>query len=107
MESPGPELDWPRLDLEWVRAQFPALRQQVHGYPAAFLDGAGGTQVPRGVIEAISQYPRSNNANPGGAYPPSRSTDTILHQAREAMADFLGCTGEEVVFGPNMTSLTF
>ena len=105
--SPGQEFDSPPLDLEWVRAQFPSLRQRVNGHPAVFVDGPGGTQVPLGVIEAISQYLRTSNANTGGAYLTSRSTDGIIYQARQAMADFLGCSPEEVVFGPNMTSLTF
>ena len=96
-----------RLDVPRVRAQFPALSQQVNGYPAVFLDGPGGTQVPQRVIDAISDYLRSNNANTCGAYQTSRNTDQVLSGARSAMADFLGCDSDEVVFGPNMTTLTF
>jgi cysteine desulfurase family protein (TIGR01976 family) len=95
------------LDLAWVRSQFPALSQTVNGHPATFLDGPGGTQVPQRVIEAISDYLKRNNANTGGAYATSRHTDAMIAGARSAMADFLGCDGDEVVFGPNMTSLTF
>src|SRR5215475_6548518 len=107
LESPSPDLGSPQIDLRWVRAQFPALGRQVNGHDAAFLDGPAGTQVPIGVIEAISQYLRSSNANTRGAFSTSRSTDAIIHQARQAMADFLACSPDEVVFGPNMTSLTF
>src|SRR6478672_9873171 len=96
-----------RLDVPRVRAQFPALSQQVNGYPAVFLDGPGGTQVPQRVIDAISDYLRSNNANTCGAYQTSRNTDQMLSGARSAMADFLGCDSDEIVFGPNMTTLTF
>ncbi|HXZ33206.1 MAG TPA: cysteine desulfurase-like protein [Terriglobales bacterium] len=95
------------LDLAWVRSQFPSLSQTVNGQPAVFLDGPGGTQVPQRVIEAISDYLRHNNANTGGAYVTSRNTDAMIASARSAMADFLGCASNEIVFGPNMTSLTY
>ena len=95
------------LDLDWVRAQFPSLKQEVNGRPAVFLDGPGGTQVPQKVIDAISSYLRTNNANTGGAYNTSRNTDQMIAGARSAMADFLGCDAAEIVFGPNMSTLTF
>jgi len=95
------------LDLAWVRVQFPSLSQRVNGHPATFLDGPGGTQVPQRVIDAISGYLRENNANTCGAYATSRNTDRVIADARSAMADFLGCDSDEVVFGPNMTTLTF
>jgi cysteine desulfurase family protein (TIGR01976 family) len=95
------------LDLAYVRAQFPSLAQTVNGHPAAFLDGPGGTQVPQRVIDAISNYLRRDNANTGGAYATSRHTDAMIAEARAAMADFLHCAADEVVFGPNMTSLTY
>jgi cysteine desulfurase family protein (TIGR01976 family) len=95
------------LDITWVRAQFPSLAQIVNGHPAVFLDGPGGTQVPQGVIEAITNYLVRNNANTGGAYPTSRHTDAMIAEARAAMADFFHCDADEVVFGPNMTTLTF
>jgi len=97
----------PTLDLAYVRSQFPALAQTVNGYPAAFLDGPGGTQVPERVIDAISAYLSHDNANTGGAYSTSRNTDAMIARARGAMADFLHCAADEVVFGPNMTTLTF
>src|SRR6266852_3798889 len=95
------------LDLSHIRAQFPSLAQTVNGHPAAFLDGPGGTQVPQRVIDAISDYLRRDNANTGGAYATSRHTDTMLANARAAMADFLNCAADEIVFGPNMTTLTY
>ncbi len=102
-ESSAPTM----LDLTWVRAQFPSLTQTVNGHPAVFLDGPGGTQVPQRVINAISDYLRRDNANSGGAYPTSRRTDAVVADARAAMADFLNCGADEVVFGPNMTTLTY
>src|ERR1700686_3549478 len=95
------------LDITWVRAQFPSLAQTVNGHPAAFLDGPGGTQVSQRVIDAISNYLRRDNANTGGAYATSRHTDAMLADARAAMADFLNCAPDEIVFGPNMTTLTY
>jgi len=95
------------LDLTWVRSQFPSLAQSVNGQPAVFLDGPGGTQVPQRVIDAISDYLKFDNANTAGAYATSRRSDTMIAGARSAMADFLNCGPDEIVFGPNMTSLTF
>jgi cysteine desulfurase family protein (TIGR01976 family) len=97
----------PALDLTYVRSQFPSLSQTVNGHPAAFLDGPGGTQVPQRVVDAITSYLSHDNANTGGAYSTSRRTDAMIARARAAMADFLNCACDEVVFGPNMTSLTF
>src|SRR6202162_6069270 len=95
------------LDINWVRSQFPSLSQTVHGHPAVFLDGPGGTQVPQRVIDAISDYLRHDNANTDGAYATSRRTDAMLADARAAMADFLNCGADEIVFGQNMTMLTY
>jgi cysteine desulfurase family protein (TIGR01976 family) len=94
------------LDVAWARAQFPSLATKVNGRPAVFLDGPGGTQVPRQVIEAITNYLATSNANTGGAYLTSRQTDAMIAATRAAMADFLGCGPSEVVLGPNMTTLT-
>ena len=96
-----------QLDVSWVRFQFPSLAQTVNGHPAVFLDGPGGTQVPQRVIEAISDYLKSSNANTHGAFATSHRTDTVIDEARAAMADFLNCSADEVVFGPNMTTLTY
>src|SRR3984957_11119248 len=95
------------LDLPYVRAQFPSLTQAGNAPPATFLDGPGGTQVPLRVIDAISNYLGRDNANTGGAYATSRHTDAMIAEARAAMADFLHCATDEVVFGPNMTTLTY
>jgi cysteine desulfurase family protein (TIGR01976 family) len=95
------------LDLAWVRSQFPSLAQTVNGQPAVFFDGPGGTQVPQRVIDAISDYLARHNANSGGAFATSRETDRVVAEARAAMADFLNCDADEIVFGANMTSLTF
>ena len=97
----------PDLDLTCVRSEFPALARQVNGQPAVFLDAPGGTQVPQRVIEAMADYLVRSNSNSHGAFETSRRTDEILERAHAAVADLLGCRAEEVVFGPNMTTLTF
>jgi cysteine desulfurase family protein (TIGR01976 family) len=94
------------LDLDWVRGQFPPLHQTADGNPVAFFDGPGGTQVPQSVIDAISDYLSRSNANLGGAYATSQRTESVIQDARLAIADLLGCDREEVVLGPNMTTLT-
>ena len=95
------------LDLSWIRSQFPSFAEKVNGHPAAYFDGPGGTQVPQRVIDAISDYLKHANANTCGAYLTSRRTNQVIADARTAMADFFGCDADEVVFGFNMTSLTF
>jgi cysteine desulfurase family protein (TIGR01976 family) len=96
-----------KLDLTWVRSQFPSLSETINGHPAVFLDGPGGTQVPQRVIDAISDYLKHSNANTNGAYATSFRTNAVLDEARSAMADLLGCDPDEIIFGPNMTTLTF
>lgn len=96
-----------QLDSTWIRKQFPALSQTVDGHPAVFFDGPGGTQVPQRVIDAIAEYLTHSNANTCGAYATSRRTNAVIDDARSAMADFLACSPDEVVFGPNMTTLTY
>ena len=95
------------LDVAWVRAQFPSLQLQVNGQPAAFLDGPAGTQVPKQVMDAVQNYYLQSNANTCGAFATSRSNDAIIASARAAMADFFNCDKDEIVFGQNMTTITF
>src|ERR1051326_3402180 len=95
------------LDSAWVRAQFPSLKLNVNGQPAVFLDGPAGTQVPQRVIDAITDYLLYRNANNCGQFLTSKRTDETIAAAHAAMADFLNCDAKEVVFGPNMTTLTY
>jgi cysteine desulfurase family protein (TIGR01976 family) len=95
------------FDISQVRPLFPSLSQTVNGQPAVFFDGPGGTQVPQQVIDAISNYLIHANANSHGAFVTSERTDDTIIAAHAAMADLLGCDPDEVVFGPNMTTLTF
>jgi cysteine desulfurase family protein (TIGR01976 family) len=95
------------MSIESIRSQFPALARLHNGKPVAYFDAPGGTQVPRVVAEAMTDYLFHHNANTHWAYPSSEETDAILQNAREAMADLLNARAEEIVFGNNMTSLTF
>ncbi|HEX2140710.1 MAG TPA: cysteine desulfurase-like protein [Candidatus Limnocylindria bacterium] len=96
------------LDVDAVRDHFPALSRTRDGLPVAFLDGPGGTQVPRACIDGMVRYLESSNANQGGAFDASVETDALLAEAHAATADFLGAHHSgEVIFGPNMTTLTF
>jgi cysteine desulfurase family protein (TIGR01976 family) len=97
----------PIADLPRVRAQFPALSRLHDGRPYSYLDGPGGTQVPRSTIDAMALYLERYNANHEGAFPTSEESDAILDHAHAAAADFLGASADEVVFGANMTTLTF
>jgi cysteine desulfurase family protein (TIGR01976 family) len=96
------------LDVSAVRRQFPALSRQVNGTTPVFLDGPGGTWVPQSVIDAMVRYLTTCNANHGGLFYTSRQSDAILHDAHQALADFVNAdTADEIVFGQNMTTLTF
>ena len=90
------------LDVEAVRARFSALQRGL-----AFFDGPAGSQVPDEVVDAIAAYLREDNANVGGAFDTSIRTESLITEARVAAAGFLGCSAEEVGFGPNMTTLNF
>jgi cysteine desulfurase family protein (TIGR01976 family) len=93
--------------MENVRSQFPALERIYKGYPVAYFDAPGGTQVPRAVAEAMNDYLFHHNANTHWTYPTSIETDLILESARETVGEFLNCSSAEVIFGANMTTLTF
>ena len=95
------------FDIAWVREQFPSLKLQVNGRAAAFLDAPAGTQVPKQVMDAVQDYFLTANANTYGQFQTSRRTDEMILSARAAMADFLNCHSNEVVFGQNMTTITF
>ncbi len=90
-----------------IRAHFPALERMHNGFPVAYFDGPGGTQVPRSVAAAMTDYLFHHNANTHWAYPTSVETDEIIEQSRQALADFLNASPHEIAFGQNMTSLTF
>jgi cysteine desulfurase family protein (TIGR01976 family) len=95
------------LDPTALRARFPALARTLDGRPCVFADAPGGTQVPEAVIEAMGAYLRTSNANAHGAFVTSAETDRLIEEAHRAGADLFGCGSDEVVFGPNATTLLF
>ncbi|MGL4647771.1 MAG: cysteine desulfurase-like protein [Caldilineaceae bacterium] len=95
------------FDVQSLRAQFPSLNEQYGGRPAIFFDNPGGTQVPRAVIDAVSDYYTRRNSNTHGLFETSIRSDLVIDGARQAAADLLGADADEIVFGNNMTSLTF
>jgi cysteine desulfurase family protein (TIGR01976 family) len=94
------------LSVNDIRQHFPALERVHNGYPVAYFDGPGGTQVPRYVVEQMSDYLYHHNANTHWAYPTSAETDAALAHAREVFAQFLNASSTEIAFGANMTTLT-
>ena len=95
-------------DIDAIRSRFPSLgRTGSDGRPLVFLDGPGGAQVPDVVIDAMAGYLRTSNANIDGAFVTSEETTALVDATRAAAADFLGCTAEETIFGPNMTTINF
>lgn len=96
------------LDIAAARAQFPALARKIDGRPAVYFDGPAGSQVPQRVVEAMGNYLLRHNANHGGVFATSRENDQLLHDAQRAAADFVGASDPNaIVFGANMTTLTF
>ena len=95
------------MNIASIRSAFPALSRIHNGHPVAYFDAPGGTQVPRSVAEAMTDYLFHHNANTHWAYPTSEETDAIIERARESAADFLGARADEISFGANMTTITF
>lgn len=95
------------LDVLAVRQQFPALAERYDGKSAIFFDNPGGTQVHESVVHAMTEYMTRRNANTHGVFATSRLSDETIDYARQAAADLLGSAPDEVVFGNNMTTLTF
>jgi cysteine desulfurase family protein (TIGR01976 family) len=92
---------------EDIRAQFPALEREHNGHPVAYFDAPGGTQTPRAVVDAVADYLINHNANTHWEYPTSHETDEILETARHTFADFLNAAANEIVFGPNTTTMIY
>jgi len=92
---------------EEIRTEFPSLERRHNDQPVAYFDGAGGTQTPRVVVDAVADYLLNHNANTHWEYPTSHETDAIIESARHAFADFLNASANEIVFGPNTTTMIY
>lgn len=95
------------FSIDDVRSRFPALSRTEGETLAAYLDGPGGTQVPDIVIDAMSDILTTGISNLGGGYGASDLAEATTTAGRKAMAAFFNCEPAEIVFGQNMTSLTF
>ena len=96
------------LNIKSIREQFPALALKDEGKARIYLDNPGGTQVPRQVLERMEHYLIHTNSNHGGPFRTSVESDKVLEDAHQGMADLLNAkSADEIVFGANMTSLTF
>src|SRR6185436_2905873 len=107
MSTPIRETASPIIGTEEIRKAFPALERRHNGFPVAYFDGAGGTQTPHVVVDAVSDYLLNHNANTHWEYPTSHETDAIIEAARHTFADFLNAAANEIVFGPNTTSIIY
>src|SRR6476619_451966 len=106
MSTTSPEPRAHASSVAEIRKQFPALGRIYNGFPVAYFDGPGGTQVPRTVVENMSDYLYHHNANTHWNYPTSAETDAAIESARETVAEFLNASANEIAFGSNMTTLT-
>src|SRR5256714_3631153 len=95
------------LSTDEIRKAFPALAREHKGFPVAYFDAPGGTQAPRVVVDAVADYLLNHNANTHWEYPSSHETDAILESARRTFADFLNASANEIVFGPNTTTMIY
>ncbi len=94
-------------NAELIRKQFPSMTRTINGFPAAYLDCPGGTQVPQRVADKVLDFLVWHNANIHGAFATSVESDAMLIEARKAFADLFGCSFEEVSFGANATTINF
>jgi len=93
------------FDVAAIRADFPILGASVHGKPLVYLDNAATTQKPRVVLDALTDYYTSSNANVhrGVHYLSGRATD-LYEDARASIARFLGAAeARELIFTRNAT----
>ncbi len=93
------------LDIERVRADFPALSRTVHGHPLVFLDSAASSQKPLPVLEAMDRVYRECYANVHrGIYAFSEEATLAYENARDRVASFINApVREEIIFTRNTT----
>jgi cysteine desulfurase family protein (TIGR01976 family) len=107
MSTPIRETASTIIGTEQIRKAFPSLERRHNGFPVAYFDGAGGTQTPSVVVDSVADYLLNHNANTHWEYPTSHETDAIIESARHSFADFLNASANEIVFGPNTTTMIY
>jgi len=95
------------LNIESIRSSFPALHRDFGGETACYFDGPGGTQMSQSVIDEYRAILEQGNSNLGGLFATSIESGEVVDAGRLAFADFFNSRPDEVVFGQNMTTLTF
>ena len=96
------------LNTTAIRNQFPSLQRKYNNLLIVFLDGPAGTQVPQLVIDGITNYYKTSNANSHGEFITTQETDHVIHTMRQSMADLLGAeSSQNISIGQNMTTLNF
>ncbi|MCU1453289.1 MAG: cysteine desulfurase-like protein SufS subfamily [Acidimicrobiales bacterium] len=93
------------IDVAAVKADFPLLAREIKGRPIVYLDSAATSQKPRSVIEAMTGYYETINANVHrGVYEIAEASTNALEDARAATARFIGASSpNEIVFTKNAT----
>ena len=93
------------LDTSAIREQFPILTREVHGRPLVYLDNAATTQKPQSVIDALSHYYSTMNANiHRGLHTLAEEATAAYEDVRKQVAAFIGAgSHREVVFTRNTT----
>src|SRR3989440_12896964 len=107
MSTPSTKQTTEIRSTDEIRPKFPALEREHNGHAVAYFDAPGGTQTPRVVVDAVADYLLNHNANTHWEYPTSHETDAIIEEARHTFADFLNASANEIVFGPNTTSMIY
>ena len=94
--------------LRGRRSDFPSLQRLHNGHPLTYFDGPAGTQIPLQVIDAITRYYSTCNANTHGCFVTTQESDELIAQTRQVIASFLGARSERCIsLGANMTTLNF
>ena len=94
-----------RFDPNEIKKDFPILARTVNGNALVYLDSGATSQKPKQVIEAISNYYETSNANVHrGAHTLGDESTQLLLESREAVKRFVGAQRvEEVIFVRNAT----
>jgi cysteine desulfurase / selenocysteine lyase len=94
------------LDIQKIRAQFPALHQTIHGKPLIYLDNAATTQKPQAVLDALAHYYRHDNANVHrGIHTLASRATAALEATRQRVQQFIhAASTEEIIFTAGATA---
>ena len=95
-----------KLDIEFVRNQFPAFSEKSL-FKKAFFENAGGSFMCRQVIDRFDRYFRQRKVQPYGFYEASKLAGEEMDSSRKRMAEYLNVNTDEVLFGPSTSQNTY